>query len=92
METKNVKIDEKEYTIKKLSFEEGLSLADEPTNKERIKKLLALTVSPSPEISTISLEEGLKLIKAVNDFVGLSKDFLSELGISPEAVSGVQNT
>ena len=91
METNNVKIGETEYTIKKLSYGDGLSLGDEKTSKDRILKLLSLTVTPIPDVNKISMEEGLKLTKEVNDFIGLSPDFLRELGISPEALSGGQN-
>ena len=90
-ENKKVTVAEKEYTIKKLSLEEGLSLDEVKTVKERTQRLLDLSVSPTPKISEISLKDGVKLIKEINEFNGLDKNFLQELGILPEDVTGKQN-
>ena len=92
METKKVTIDEKEYTVKKLSLEEGLSLDEAKTSKERTQKLIEFAVTPKLLLSEISLKDGIKLIQEINEFNGLTKDFLLELGISQEDVTGKQNT
>ena len=92
MEEKKVTINEKEYTIKKLSLEEGLNLDEAKTPKERTQKLIETAVNPKISLSEISLRDGIKLIQEINEFNGLTKDFLSELGISPENVTGKQNT
>ena len=88
METKKVTIDEKEYTVKKLSLEEGLSLDEAKTSKERTQKLIELAVTPKLLLSEVSLRDGIKLIQEINEFNGLTKDFLQELGISQEGVTG----
>jgi len=80
METKVVKIGEKEFTIKEISLDDSLELTGIEDPKEATKKLLELAVEPSltKELrKEIPMKDGLKLIEAINKLNGLGETFLS---------------
>jgi hypothetical protein len=83
MNIKDIKIGDKTITIKELSFDEGLELSEIKDTKESTKKLILLATNLSEEQrKVLTIKEGFELIKAINEFNGLTEDFLS--GIQPK--------
>ena len=85
MNTKIVKIGDKEYTIKEISLDDSLELGTIKEPNEITKKLLELAIVPSLTIEQrkeISMRDGLLLIKEINELNRLTEDFISSLRTS----------
>jgi len=76
MEEQTIEIGEKTYTIKELKYKDIAVLAD--LSKAEIAKstMIAATGMTEEDYNEMTMKEGIKLMKAVNDFNGLdAKDF-----------------
>ena len=75
---KVIKIGDREITLRELTFEDSLILSDIKDQKESARKVIELaTTLTEEERKKLTLREGLQLIKEINEFNGLTEDFLS---------------
>ena len=80
MQTKTIKIGEKEFKIKEISLDDSLELSGIKDAKEATKKILQLAVEPpllDEDRKNLSMREGLQLIEEINKLNGLEEGFLS---------------
>ena len=79
LETKEVLINGKVYTIKEISLDDSLELSTIKDPKESTKRILQLAVIPSisdDDRKNMSMKDGVALIEEINKLNGLTKDFL----------------
>lgn len=85
MISKVVKIGDKEFNIKEISLDDSLELGNIKEPNEITKKLLEIAVVPpitEEQRKQLTMKEGLLLIKEINEFNGLTEDFISSLKTS----------
>jgi len=90
LETKEVLINGKVYTIKEISLDDSLELSTIKDPKESTKRILQLAVIPSisdDDRKNMSMKDGVALIEEINKLNGLTKDFLSSVK-TPNTESG----
>ena len=90
LETKEVLINGKVYTIKEISLDDSLELSTIKDPKESTKRILQLAVIPSisdDDRKNMSMKDGVALIEEINKLNGLTKDFLSSVK-TPSIESG----
>lgn len=84
MKTKEVKIEDRTFTIKELSLEDSLNLGAIKDQTEMTHKLLEIAVEPAitEEMrKEIPMKTGLILINEINEFNGLTENFLSSVKV-----------
>jgi len=70
---KEIEINGKKYTVKEITYMQGLSLEDATTMAEKIKKLLMFSTGlTEEEVGKLSMKEGVQLQKLVNEVNGLA--------------------
>ena len=80
MNTKTVKIGNRDIVIKEILFEDSLGLEELKDNKEKIKKLIELATDLNEESrKALTMREGFELIKEINELNGLTEDFLLKI-------------
>ena len=79
MEERKVKLsNEKEYVVKEVLYKDIASMQTGDNKADVAKALLKLSANISDEEwETLSMRDGVKLQKVVNDVNGLTEDFLS---------------
>lgn len=70
---KEVDINGKKVIVKEISYMQGVSLEECPTKSEKIRKLMMFSTGlTDEEMDKLSMKEGVKLQKVVNEINGLS--------------------
>ena len=78
MKEKKVQVGDKEFTVKELLYKDVTSLTDLDKSEAAKKMLIASTGLTEEEYDNLTMSDGIKLQKVVNDINGLS-DFQEPL-------------
>ena len=82
---KEIKIGDKKFKIKEMKYHQVLKLPRDDPDKAARKQFELAVIEPkvTDEIfNELTAAEGLKLSMEINELSGLTKDFLSELGLT----------
>lgn len=79
MQTEEIEINGKTYTVKEIKYKEVTKLSDIP-KEEASKILMQLSIDMTDEeYDNLSMRDGIRLQKAINKINGLEEDFQTPL-------------
>ena len=79
MESKEIEVNSKKYTVTELKYKDVAKLGD-VSKEEAAKQMMILSTGISEEdYDNLSMREGIELQKTINELNGLSEDFQTPL-------------